>query len=108
MTGSARLFSAPWTRTTAGPAPDRSTAMRVPSAEVTVPVWMPLTTAPRPGSAGRLDQAQRFPVVPVEIGETALVPPAVVARRPDGLAAGRLRPVGKRVHLLTGFHAEDE
>jgi hypothetical protein len=54
MTGSARSFSAPWTKTTAGPAPDWSKTMTVPSAEVTVIVRMPLTPGPWRGSAGRL------------------------------------------------------
>ena len=47
-------------------------------------------------------------MVPVEVGEAALVAVAVVARRADGLAARRLRPVGQRVHLLAGLDAEDE
>ena len=46
MTGSARPISAPCTRTTAGPSPDRSKTMTVPSAEVTVPVRMPLMFRP--------------------------------------------------------------
>jgi hypothetical protein len=47
MTGSARPISAPCTRTTAGPPPDWSKTMTVPSAEVTVPVRMPLMFRPR-------------------------------------------------------------
>src|SRR5215470_394752 len=108
MTGSARPISAPGTRTTAGPSPDWSKTMTVPSAEVTVPVRMPFTFRPGPDSAGRLDQAQHFPVVPVEVGEAALVAVAVVARRADRAAARRFGLAGQLVHLLAGFHAEDQ
>src|SRR5690349_6579225 len=82
--------------------------MTVPSAEATVPVRMPLMTRSRPGSTGRVDQAQRFPVMPVEVGETTLVTVAVVPRRADRAAACRLGLAGQLVDLVAGLHAENQ
>src|SRR2546429_9748262 len=82
--------------------------MTVPSAEVTEPVWMSLMVCSRPGSAGRVDQAQRLPVMSVEVGEPALVTVAFVPWRADRAAARRLGLIGQLVHLVTGFHAENQ
>ena len=65
-------------------------------------------SAPGPAQLAGVDQAQRFPVMPVEVGEPALVPVAVVPRRADGTAARRLGLAGQLVDLVAGFHAEDE
>src|SRR5580704_551164 len=106
---------------TAGPVPLRSKAMVVPSADLTVPVaifaMMPLVPLtgpdalggrPRAAKDGWLGQAQRLPVMTVEIEEATLVPAARVPGRAGGDRAGGERFVRQRVDLGAVLDAEGQ
>src|SRR5579859_7222429 len=96
--GCALVVNAPCTRMITGPAPERSKTIAVPSAEITRPVAVPLIVCVLPcrpdratlaAQSGVRYQAQRLPVMAIEIGEPTLIPAAALLWGACGAGAGR-------------------